>query len=555
DTWTATRLSDNDYLDRSPRIAAGIDDTALAVWIFNDSDDILGSGTSTSEIHYSMWDGASWSEPNTVATGIGTIVKTTLDYNGTEAAYVYTMDQDANMVTDYDHELYTVTFNRGTGWSEPVRLTNDGVQDTNPQVKLTGEESLLVWYRDPNIVSVANLNLSNIQAVIVTSQSSGVSDFRLARSDTGQVSLVWPDASAQGVDIWATMYDPVLSVWGNTYQLTGDHDMEHSLSPAFDADGNLNIAYNEVNIYNNDGIPEPNGVDLRLLQHEIGGDLAVAGADISLSAANPLPGTNVDITARVRNLGDTAAENIDVEFYQGDPIGSGVLIDSTSIVGPLAAADTMAASVSWVVPEVSQPTEIFVVVDPDSLIEDQDRNNNIASSLQLMPDLIVAEAYSQKIGPKRRTITARITNQGPVPVSNVPVSMRLETPQGAPLASFNISALDPNSYQDISFMWDMTGQKYSRSEIPVYAVVDFHDNIDEYDEDNNNLAVQVRIKSIIADFDDDEKIGLPDFAIFVSEWLLTQELSVDIYPSGGGDGIVNLLDYAEFTKFWLKRIY
>lgn len=553
-SWTSQSLTNNSTLDRSPRIAAGLDDSAMLVWIANSQNDILGGDPNFNEIKYSIYNGSTWSGPNTVATGIGAVLKTSLDYDGSDAVYVFTIDEDANMVTEDDRELYSVTYNSSSGWSATSRLTNDSILDATPQVKLTGSGNLLlVWYRDPNIVSSDDLALTDIQTIFTTSQSTGVTDFKLARSTTGQLSIAWTEPSQQGgVDTWTAGYDSTLSIWSKLYQLTSDYDMEHSLSPAFDANGTLNMAYNKVNIIDNNGIPAPSTVDLYILQHAIEGDLTVSAETITVSEPNAMPGATIDINAVIVNSGSIAEVNIPVAFYNGNPQASGALIGNDTVSGPLAAADSAIVSTNWQVPEVNNPIDLYVVVDPNYTIEDVNRSNNTASTKILLPDLTIDEVHVQKTGPKKRAIIARIANYGPTPVVNISAVLRLDSPEGMPIASFQIPDIQRGGYQDVSFEWDISGKEFSVAEAPIYMIVDLNGGIEEFNEDNNILLAQVGVTNI-ADFSDNGEVDTIDLAKLVEEWLETEDLSTDISPIDG-DGIVNFMDFAKFAANWLDGV-
>ncbi|MHC4740138.1 MAG: hypothetical protein ACYS9Y_14610, partial [Planctomycetota bacterium] len=266
----------------------------MAVWIYNDKDDILGSDSNAlNEIRYSRYDGIDWSEPNTVATDVGLIIKTALAYDGNEAVYVYTLDSDYDWQTETDRELYSVVYD-GNAWSEPNQITDDNSLDANPQVVYDENDIFLVWYRDANLLSTYNFDMNNVSEVLLTAGSSGSMDFRLAKSATGQISLVWTETSDEGVDIFTATYDSDLSVWSKAYQLTSDANMERSVTATYAGSDELALAYNKVEIIDNNGIPEPNRVDLYVLRHPIEGDLAITASDISFSVTNPLPGSTVD---------------------------------------------------------------------------------------------------------------------------------------------------------------------------------------------------------------------------------------------------------------------
>jgi hypothetical protein len=68
--------------------------------------------------------------------------------------------------------------------------------------------------------------------------------------------------------------------------------------------------------------------------------------------------------------------------------------------------------------------------------------------------------------------------------------------------------------------------------------------------DDNPEIVTVKVKSNPSDSNDDERVDYNDLAKLLSFWL-GNEPSVDIAPAGG-DGIINLVDFAEFADDWLE---
>jgi len=549
-TWISQVLTSNAHLDRTPRIAAADNDTGIAVWIYNEKDDILGlDPNAVNEIRYGTWDGINWSEPKTVAAGVGLILKTTLAYNGNQAVYAYTLDIDHNRETDTDHELYVIIYD-GSLWSEPIQLTDDTLLDANPQVVYDDGDLLLMWYRDANLVSCYNLDMDNLQEVL-PAVGFGSMDFRLAKSPAGQISLVWTDTSIEGVDIFTATYDPVLSIWSNVYQLTSDKDMERSLAATYAGFDELALAYNKVEIIDVNGIPEPNRVDLYILRHQIKSDLAIATGDISLSVVNPLPSSIVDINAVIHNFGDVAEVDVPVAFYNGDPDANGVLIGDVQVIaGPIPAAGSATASVSWLVPEVNEPQQIYVVVDPDFILEDANRNNNIASISVMAPDLTVAYIISEKTGPKMRTVTARVANTGVVPVQNVNVVIRQDSANGPELANFNIAQLDPNSFYDVSHDWYIIAKDFNSVEVPFYVIVDEPDTFRESNENNNVTFGLVQVGKV-ADVTDNGKIDPVDLFCFANSWLASCEEPDWCYGCDfNQSGRVDFADFAALSDSW-----
>ncbi len=518
-TWTVKTLTNNAHLDRSPRVATANNNTGLALWIYNNKDDILGEDPNAlNEIEYSTWNGSRWIKAKTAATGLKVIVKSSLDYNGSEAIYVFTVDVDGDTQTETDRELYAITYD-GASWSEPNQLTNDVLLDANPQIIYDGSDTLMVWYRDANLVSCRNSDVNNLQEVLLTSGSSGSMDFRLAKNPSGQISLVWTENSPQGIDIFTATYDSQLSIWSKAYQLTSDPNMERSVTATYVGSNELALAYNKVQIVDNNGIPEPNRVDLYILRHQIKGDLAVSASDISLSVANPLPGSTVDVNAIIHNLGDIAEVNIPVAFYNGDPNNGGVPLDNIQIIpGPIPAGDSDIATASWSVPAANEPQQIYVVIDPNFEIEEANRNNNIAFTSVMTPDLTVTSISSERIGPKMRGIIAKIKNVGSLAAENISVSLRKEAGDGEQIASFNISALDPNSSYDTWHEWDITAQDFNDVEVALYVVADVNNTISELNEDDNTAFGSVQVGKV-ADVTDNGRIDFTDFAKLANNWL------------------------------------
>jgi len=549
--WSAQTLTSNNHLDRTPRIAAADNGTAITVWIHNEKDDLLGlDPNALNEIRCSFWNGQTWTEPSTIATGIGLILKTDLAYDGNRAVYVYSLDTDCNWATDTDQELYAITYNESS-WSLPYRITDDNSLDDNPQVVYDGSDILLVWYCDANLVSCRNLDVNNVQQILSTVGSSAVMDFRLAKSPAGQMSLFWADTSAEGVDIFTVTYDPALSIWSKPYQLTTDRGMERSLSATYAGAGELAVAYNKVEIIYNNGVPEPNRVDLYVLRHTIKGDLAIGSGDISLSVPNPTPGSTVNINAVIHNAGDVAEVNVPVAFYNGDPEANGVLIGSQTIPGPIPAGDTTAASVSWLVPEVNEPQQIYVVIDPNFEIQDAHRNNNVASIQVLAADLTVAHIISERIGPKIRAITARIANTGSLPAENIAVTIHRDSATGPEIANLNINRLEPNSFYDVWHLWNIVAEDFNDIEIELYVTIDEPNSIRESNENNNTSFSLVKVGKI-ADVTDNGKIDFADLANLAQYW--QSSCSEPDWCQGcdfDRSGYVDFADLAKLADSWL----
>ncbi|MBN1507361.1 MAG: hypothetical protein JW955_10975 [Sedimentisphaerales bacterium] len=559
--WSTQALTNDSHMDRSPHIAAGDNNTAMVVWITNEKNDVMGKdATALNTIQYSLWDGSAWSKPGTAATKIGYMLKTSaLAYDGTQAVYVYAIDADWDTATDKDEELYALVYDDAR-WSQPIRLTNDTVVDANPQVVYDRGEPLMVWYRDGNLVSCRSLFTTNLQQIIGTDIVGGM-EFHLAKSSDGRISLVWSDVSpqVQGTDIFTATYDPTFGLWSNAYPLTSDKAVEKAIAVTYAGSDELALAYDKVEMTINDqGIPEPNQTSLCVLRHAFGRDVAVAATDITFDPANPAPGDEVQITAVIRNLGDVAEADVHVTFYHGDPNEDGVQIGNPqTIPGPIPAAGSGTATVSWTIPQVNSPQQIYVVtsIADDSPVGSPERTlaNNIAHVALMAPDLTVRSIFVEATGYKARSITARIANAGAVAARNIDVTIRRDSAQSQVLKSFTIAALDANTVEELRFDWDISAEDFNDPEVLLYVVADGSHSIAESDENNNTSLCVVQV-SMKGDVTDDGSVDETDLAVLTERWLDTSE-SPNWLPGCDLDhnGRIDAVDFAILSRNWHRE--
>ncbi len=504
-SWgTALNLTSNDFLDRAPEIA-GADDKAIVVWVASEENNMLGSSSSPNTLMASFFDGENWTSPDMVGTFAGAVLKSVLVYDGETALYLFSGDKDGDISTDKDQELYKTTFD-GTEWSAIEAITQDELQDANPQLaRDSNQDLLLLWYRAGAFMMARNFDMVNCQTVMTRKSSSGAADFRLISGENGQLFLIWPDASSRGQDLYLTGYDPTLDIWGLESQITDTDFMERSLAGVQAADGSLALLFNRVAMVTETRqlalgdetveieVPLSGTVDLCMATVPVEGDISVDGEDMTFAPETLVPGEIMTIGATVTNNGLKAAQNISVDFYYGDPAGDGVLIGSgQTIAGPLAAGDTSTASVEWTIPDAVDPEKaIYVLVDAGMTVEDNNRTNNSAHRFIFKADLEIAYLGWQALGPVKRAVTVSIVNGGAVAAGNIPVVLRKSDLSGSTLFEENLQALSPGESADLVFEWDMRGEDISEGYHVAVASVNLEHAIEESSYMNNSRTIQV----------------------------------------------------------------
>lgn len=373
-TWQKTPpVTTNNRLDRSPRIAGPNENNMLAVWISNDSNDPWGKkadagdfNQALNDIMWSKWDGSIWTTGPNIDSGVGTILGTTLAYNGSTAAYVFCVDPNSGVDPNddpnhaNDQELWMATYS-GDTWSATQQLTNNHITDAAPGLAYDKNDNLLLFWVKGDDICMATGSGGTIEfndvvdsnVIITPGASMGVKDFDLVMDNrawpikTGQMALVWSDASMPfidpnepdpnhfqvGYDIWVAYYEPNMGLWSKPRQLTWDDAAERFISGAFDSYGDLLCVYDKTqtkyeddpNCFTIDGndvivedVPKPGRSDLYYMKYQMGVDLSVVVEDLRIDPPNPLPGTEPTISARIKNIGEFPASGVEVNFSYKD---------------------------------------------------------------------------------------------------------------------------------------------------------------------------------------------------------------------------------------------
>jgi len=79
----------------------------------------------------------------------------------------------------------------------------------------------------------------------------------------------------------------------------------------------------------------------------------------------------------VANMSENPVENVEVSFYDGNPISGGVRIGAIHTLPSLSGGETKEVSTLWEVKGKGEHT-IYAVVDPSRLIQESSEDNNIA---------------------------------------------------------------------------------------------------------------------------------------------------------------------------------
>ncbi len=503
--WTApVTLTHNALLDTAPQLARGRDGSLLALWRTGDGYDLLGTAGHPITLTFATWDGSQWLPPTPALVGLTDTLDVRLAvYSATQAALVLARDTDGDLLTGADTELYYATYD-GAAWLGPTPLTHDAITDTSPALGYTADgEPIIVWRRGDALVMQRGWS-GTPTPVRPDSTSGAFLDFDLAAAPDGNLALIWQALDAEGVNLAYTIYDATGGSWGADQVLMRDEALEEAPAPAFAADGSLYLAYHKVAMswvtetvvfsptltVTVTHVPRPVRTDLYLLHHTIGRDLSLSDADLTLSEANPAPGSRLVVTATVHNSGDLAVTGADVAFYDGDPALGGTLIATRTLPSPFRAASSEAISIVWQLPAVPATHILHVLVDPDGSLAEMDETNNRAQAALVLPDLTVAWAESEGTAGVI-TLTATLMNVGPLTVSlPFSVAFRATDPLTGQLLGLIPVTAPLASGAQLTVALPLTATAPTASTF--WAVADADDAVVEGDEANNAAYAALR---------------------------------------------------------------
>ncbi len=489
--WVSESVTSAADLDYNPEVICS-GDAVEVVWTHDDGNDIFAAGGSiTNVLMVRSKLSTGWQASEAVVTADGLIKYSTAGCDSTGKSIVYCLDMDGDLQTDADSELFFVS-NPSGSWLVPQRLTDDAVDDVNPQfLNVASGELMLIWAKDGQIISTMDwVGMTGVEDVVSEKGSSGQRGFVSAISLDDEMSVVWNDPSPAGSDLYAALYDSVAEDWSSPVQITDSRDMERSISAAYSAAGDLVLAYNRVALSDADGLDAFGQVDLVVNEVSPAPDAAVLS--ISLLESSPVLGSTVDVSVTVANLGELACSNVVVSVYDGDPNVDGELVGRITLPGWYSGGAETNLTFAWEVPADTEPHDLYAMVDTAGVRVDKNLLNNQLSQKVLGVNFSIYSMRVENNDADSASVHAVVQNSGALTYTNgLEVVFHFHSPSGAVLGVEKVYLDDPSSKCDVVLEWDMSALAVTSAFYSVYAVIDSNDLIVEQDETDNVSFVEV----------------------------------------------------------------
>jgi hypothetical protein len=237
------RATDDAVMDFAPQLSRGSDGTVWLAWQRSPGTELAGSAAMPNHFLAARWGGEGWGAAETVGqNGVGVLFWASAAADADRVWLAADIDMDGNLATANDREIY-IYRRTAAGWAAPAQLTNDTVIDTGPLLALTPAGlPALAWRHDDSVLGLVG-DPANTPPQTWFAAGDGVSPLlgagRLLVGADGARVLLWPDAAAEGQDVWLARFNPTTQAWSQPGPLFASPEQRRSLSAALLADGGL----------------------------------------------------------------------------------------------------------------------------------------------------------------------------------------------------------------------------------------------------------------------------------------------------------------------------
>jgi hypothetical protein len=323
------------------------------------------------------------------------------DFNGTSyngiGVYAYTIDKDNSKDTHTDRELFVQVYDFDTHKTyKPIRITNDDVSDTMPQLVRRGSgenaATYLFWLQEDKVLRYINLSdlvkngiesngtikedyelnygTVSMTSSLDTTNRQALGTYQAAVDDEGNMYVIWqenvsdPEAGTHCVELYATAFigedlnlpdeSEVIKggSWAPPYRLTYSNLYNDEPAISVDNKGNITIVHNQYAMKFSEDENRPVLIsDLKLMATGFEPCSSVEVTDIKFSSITPTPGSVITVSALVANNGLTVADGYTVSFYESRKGTKGDLVSIQESTTRLIPGSTEHIEFAWTLPE------------------------------------------------------------------------------------------------------------------------------------------------------------------------------------------------------------
>ncbi len=242
---TARGLVTNDQeMDYAPRLTATPGGALWLAWVQSPGADMVGTAAAPNRLLAARWTGSGWSAAETAGANLaGTLSwdAAALDDKGLWLAAQ--VDTDGNLASAGDREIYLYR-RSAAGWAAPLRLTNDTVLDDGPLLAVTSSGQPALAWRHGDTVSglIGDPAATATWLAPQAGVGPGLANGRLVAGPDGALTLIWPDGTEHGQDLWLARYRPSTHDWTIPAPVFNRAEQRRSPAAVTQANGDIVVA-------------------------------------------------------------------------------------------------------------------------------------------------------------------------------------------------------------------------------------------------------------------------------------------------------------------------
>ena len=302
-----------------------------------------------------------------------------ISYNNL-GVYTYTVDEDNNIDTDQDRELFVQIYDfEDHATYVPVRITNDNITDARPQLVRNGEHTYLFWLqnnRDIRYIDVTQLIKEGVnddgsikedyelsKGVVFYAPSIG-SDVTptfgsynafVDKDDNLYVTWLQPVTNADGSSCQEVFASALIkhgcenTSWSEGVRLTNSGAFNDEVAFVTDSNGDLLTVGNQYTMNLDDENYGVDNVKLVATKFKTVGSMDVNNVEYSNNA--PEAGSETTVTVKIKNTGLKTAKGYTLKVYEMKNGAIGDEVHSVTSETEVAASASSYVTFDWTMPE------------------------------------------------------------------------------------------------------------------------------------------------------------------------------------------------------------
>jgi chitodextrinase len=467
---TPVALTNDNMLDRNPSISVS-NNRAFTAWIRNDAKDIFGI-TGKNDIMYSIFDGMEWSTPKVLADNAGLIISLSTAYEGDNAYVIYSLDTDRDMSTLEDREVYYAALESGTA-KLPVRLTNNNVIDSKPEIFARNNKISALWYTENNLSFIDDLSNPKAENMF-SEQAAGINDSYEAVTDGTNLSLLWVKEDQNGSkDVYTAIYDNNAGILSNLVKVTQSSARVKTVAGAYDTNGDLLLCFDmaqkvesemDGNKYYTDGRD-----DLCVSKVLRVYNVSIVENSTQWHEYDFKPGNAMSVTFDVQNTGTAPVNKLKIEAYYEDPLSSAAepfqTIEQEGYIKP---GDTKTVTVQFTPQEHKKYNVYYKVVVADG--QDIDQSDNYTQITAGYCDIEVSSVRVLGEG-EDKTLIVLLKNNSGISARKVKLTLTEESLNGNVLYEKSFEKLEMGATALATYAFNIKNLKCPEGMGKIYAYI------------------------------------------------------------------------------------